>query len=123
MAQIAKMQEQMGAAQDELENEFVTESAGGGAVSVTMSGKQVCSAIVIDAGLLEDGDAEMLQDLVLTAVNKALDSSRKLSDDKMVMERLRGRSSTRLRDRCARPGFRKKWLGKHCAKTTSILMS
>ncbi len=84
MAQIAKLQEQMGAAQDELENEFVTESAGGGAVSVTMSGKQVCSAIVIDAGLLEDGDAEMLQDLVLTAVNKALDSSRQLSEDKMA---------------------------------------
>ncbi len=84
MAQIAKLQEQMAQAQTELADEHVTETVGGGAVSVTMSGKQECVAVVIDPGLLEDADAEMLQDLVLTAVNKALDSSRELSDEKMA---------------------------------------
>lgn len=84
MAQLAKLQEQMAQAQAELADETVTESAGGGAVSITMSGKQECIAVVIDPGLLEDADAEMLQDLVLTAVNKALDSSRELSDEKMA---------------------------------------
>ena len=84
MSQLARLQEQMAQAQAELEDETVTETAGGGAISVTMTGKQECVAVVIDPGLLEDADAEMLQDLVLTAVNKALDSSRALSDEKMA---------------------------------------
>ncbi|MCK9246011.1 MAG: YbaB/EbfC family nucleoid-associated protein [Anaerolineaceae bacterium] len=84
MAQLAKMQEQMAQAQAELADETVTETAGGGAVSVTMSGNQICKAVEIDPQLLEDTDAEMLQDLVLTAVNKALDSSRSLSEEKMA---------------------------------------
>lgn len=84
MAHIAKLQEQMAQAQAELADETVTETAGGGAVSVTMSGNQVCKGVVIDPGLLEDADTEMLQDLVLVAVNNALESSRKLSEEKMA---------------------------------------
>lgn len=84
MAQIAKLQEQMAATQEQLANESVTESAGGGAVSVTMSGDQHCLAVSIQEEVLADADAEMLQDLLLTAVNKALDSSRALSEEKMA---------------------------------------
>lgn len=83
MAQLAKLQEQMAQSQAELAEETVTETAGGGAVAVTMTGNQVCKAVVVDPELLKDADAEMLQDLVLAAVNKALDSSRQLSEDKM----------------------------------------
>ncbi len=84
MAQLAKLQEQMAQAQAELADETVTETAGGGAISVTMSGNQVCKGVEIDPGLLEDADSEMLQDLVLAAVNKALDSSRALSEEKLA---------------------------------------
>jgi hypothetical protein len=83
MAQIKHLQEQMEAAQEQLANESVTSSAGGGAVKVTMTGDQKCTQVVIDPELLKDADAEMLQDLVLSAVNLALDDSRKLAADKM----------------------------------------
>lgn len=83
MQQIKKMQEQMAAAQAALAEETVTASAGGGAVKVTMTGDQVCKAVVIDPALLTDADAEMLQDLILSALNLALDQSRKLAEDKL----------------------------------------
>ncbi len=84
MAQIAKLQEQMEQAQAELAEKTVTESAGGGAVQVTMTGDQHCTAVLIDPELLADGDAELLQDMVLAATNKALDASRKLSEEQMA---------------------------------------
>lgn len=83
MQQIKRMQEQMEAAQAALAEETVTASAGGGAVKVTMTGDQVCRDVTIDPVLLADADAEMLQDLVLSAVNLALDQSRKLAEDKL----------------------------------------
>ena len=84
MAQIKRLQEQMEAAQEQLTHETVTSSAGGGAVKVTMTGDQRCTAVVIDPELLADGDAELLQDMVLTATNKALDASRQLSEEQMA---------------------------------------
>jgi len=84
MAQIAKLQEQMEQAQAELAEKTVTETAGGGAVQVTMTGDQHCKEIIIDKELLADGDVELLQDMVLTAVNKALDASRALSEEQMA---------------------------------------
>ena len=83
MAQIKKLQEQMEAAQAQLAIETVTSSVGGGAIKVTMTGDQHCTEVVIDPDLLKDADAEMLQDLVLSAVNLALDDSRKLASDKL----------------------------------------
>lgn len=84
MAQIKKMQEQMAVAQEELAVATVTSSVGGGAVKVTMTGDQHCTAVVIDPDLLKDADAEMLQDLILSGVNQALDDSRKMAEDKMA---------------------------------------
>ena len=83
MNQIRKMQEQLAAIQEQLAEETVTASAGGGAVKVTMTGDQRCRGVVIDPELIKDADAEMLQDLVLSAVNLALDDSRKLAEDRM----------------------------------------
>ena len=83
MAQIKRMQEQMAAAQAELEVETTTATVGGGAVKVTMTGAQVCTAIQIDPDMLKDADAEMLQDMILSGINLALEQSRKLSEEKM----------------------------------------
>lgn len=83
MRQIQKLQEQMEAAQAALADETVTASAGGGVVKVTMTGDQHCKSVEISPELLEDADAEMLQDLILSAVNLALEQSRELQSQKM----------------------------------------
>ncbi len=78
MAQLKKMQQQLVEAQEKLAEETVTATAGGGAIKVTMTGDQKCRSVEINPDLLKDADAEMLQDLVLSAVNMALDQSREL---------------------------------------------
>jgi hypothetical protein len=83
MSQLKKLQEQMEIAQAQLAEETVTVTAGGGAISVTMTGDQHCRAVTIDADLLKDGDVEMLQDLVLTAFNNALDKSREMAAQRL----------------------------------------
>ena len=83
LQQMKKMQEQLKITQRELEKEFVSASAGGGAIKVTMSGTQVCKSIEISLELVQKGDQELLQRLTLTAVNQALEQSRKLAAKKL----------------------------------------
>jgi len=83
LQQLHRLQQQMLEAQERLAQETVTATAGGGAVTVTMTGDQKCQSVVIDPALLQDADAEMLQDLVLTAVNLALEKSRQLQQEVM----------------------------------------
>jgi len=83
MGSLQKLQEQIQQMQDQLATEVVTASAGGGVVKVTMTGDQHCRGIELDPQILQDADVEMLQDLVLTAVNNALDASRQLAADRM----------------------------------------
>jgi DNA-binding YbaB/EbfC family protein len=83
MGQLQKLQEQLQQAQDQLALETVTYTAGGGAIKVVMTGDQRCQSIEIDAELLKDGDVEMVQDLVLAAVNGALDASRNLAIERL----------------------------------------
>jgi len=83
MQQLQRLQQQMAEAQEHLAQETVTATAGGGAVKVTMTGDQKCQSVEIDPALLKDADAEMLQDLVLTAVNLALEKSRELQEQVM----------------------------------------
>lgn len=83
LQQLQRLQQQMLEAQERLAQETVTATAGGGAVTVTMTGDQKCQSVVIDPALLQDADAEMLQDLVLTAVNLALEKSRELQQQVM----------------------------------------
>lgn len=83
MGQLRKLQEQMEAVQAQLAVETTTASVGGGAVKVTMTGDQKCTAVAIDPEMLKDADAEMLQDLLLSAVNLALEQSRALQAERM----------------------------------------
>ena len=83
MAQIQKMQQQLAEAQEKLAMETVTATAGGGAIKVIMTGDQKCQSVEINPDLLKDADAEMLQDLVLSVVNMALDQSRELQQKLM----------------------------------------
>jgi DNA-binding YbaB/EbfC family protein len=83
MQQMQRLQEQLAQAQAKLADETVTATAGGGAIKVTMTGDQKCKSVEISAELLKDADAEMLQDLVLSAVNMALEQSRQLASERL----------------------------------------
>ena len=83
MGQLQKLQEQLLAAQEKLAEETVTGTAGGGVIKVTLTGDQRCTAVMIDPAVLEDADVEMLQDLILSALNTALDESRALASDRL----------------------------------------
>jgi DNA-binding YbaB/EbfC family protein len=83
MGSLQKLQEQIQQMQEKLAEETVTATAGGGVVKVTMTGDQHCRLVELDPQILQDADVEMLQDLVLTAVNNALDASRQLAADRM----------------------------------------
>jgi nucleoid-associated protein EbfC len=83
MGQLRKMQEQMLAAQSQLNGETFTATAGGGTIKVTMNGEQEYKSVEIDPEFLKDADAEMLQDMVLTAVNLAMEMYRKRQADVM----------------------------------------
>jgi DNA-binding YbaB/EbfC family protein len=82
MQQLQRMQQQLAEAQAKLAEETVTATAGG-AIKVTMTGDQKCREVLIDPELIKDADAEMLQDLVLSAVNMALDQSRELASQRL----------------------------------------
>jgi DNA-binding YbaB/EbfC family protein len=83
MQQLQRLQQQMAEAQEKLAVETVTATAGGGAIKISMTGDQKCQSVEIDPNLLKDVDAEMLQDMILTAVNLALDKSRELQEQTM----------------------------------------
>ncbi|GAB4571887.1 MAG: hypothetical protein Fur0017_22030 [Anaerolineales bacterium] len=83
MAQLQKLQQQMEEAQAKLAEETVSATAGGGAIKITMTGDQKCKSVEISPEFLKDADAEMLQDMVLSAVNMALDQSRELQQKLM----------------------------------------
>jgi DNA-binding YbaB/EbfC family protein len=83
MSQLRKMQEQMEIVQARLAGETVTESVGGGAIKITMTGDQKCTQVLIDPDFLKDADAEMLQDILLSGINLALDKSRDLASERM----------------------------------------
>ena len=83
MQQLQRMQKQMEEAQAKLAVETVSATAGGGAIKVTMTGDQKCKSVEINPDFIKDMDAEMLQDLILSAVNMALDQSRELQQKLM----------------------------------------
>lgn len=70
--QIAKMQEDMAQRQQEVEEKSFSASVGGGAVSATVNGKKELTALTIKPETVDPEDVEMLQDLVISAVNEAL---------------------------------------------------
>ena len=72
LRQAQVMQNKIARLQQEMADKDVEASAGGGMVKVVMNGKQEMKSITIDKAVVESGDVEMLQDLVLTAVNEAV---------------------------------------------------
>ncbi len=83
MQQLQKLQKQMEEAQTKLAEETVSATVGGGAIKVVMTGDQKCKSVEISPEFLKDADVEMLQDMVLSAVNMALDQSRELQQKLM----------------------------------------
>lgn len=83
MKQVKKMQQQMMKAQEELESKTVEGTAGGGVVTVEMNGHKKVLAIAIKPEVVDPDDIEMLQDLVLTAVNDALTKAEELANADM----------------------------------------
>ena len=79
-----QMQQQMLRVQAELETTVVDGSAGGGVVKATATGKQEVVSITIDPSAVDPDDVEMLQDLVVAAVNDALRASRQVAEEKMA---------------------------------------
>jgi DNA-binding YbaB/EbfC family protein len=83
MQQVQQLQQQMLAAQEALAEETVSASTGGGMVTIVVTGDQQVQSITIDPDILEDADVEMLQDLILSAINSAMDQSRELAAERL----------------------------------------
>ena len=83
MSKMQEMQEQMASAQSALENETVTVTAGGGAISIVITGHQRVESITVDPELLTPEDAEMLQDMLVAGVNAAIEQSQALAAERM----------------------------------------
>ncbi len=83
MKQVQKMQEKMAQVQSELEQKTVTAESGGGMVKATASGKQQLVKIQIEKEVINPNDGEMLEDLIVAAVNKALEESQKMAQEEM----------------------------------------
>jgi DNA-binding YbaB/EbfC family protein len=81
MQQAQKMQENMQRAQEELANLEVTGNAGGGMVSVTITGRMECRKVRIDPSVM--GDPEMVEDLVTAAFNDAVNKANAASQERM----------------------------------------
>lgn len=83
LQQIQKLQEEMVKTQDSLADETVSVTAGGGAIEITVTGQQQLTAVKIDPDVVDPEDVEMLQDLILAAVNEALERSKAMAAEKL----------------------------------------
>jgi DNA-binding YbaB/EbfC family protein len=83
MAQVQKMQHEVEVAQEELRNEVVEASTGGGMVTVKVSGDLQVREVRIDPQAIDPDDAEILADMVLAAVNEALRKAQDLAEQKL----------------------------------------
>ena len=83
MKQMQKLQKQMENLEEELKSQEVTASSGGGAVEATVNGKKELIRIKIDEAVVDPEDVGMLEDLVLTAVNSAMDEADNIANKRM----------------------------------------
>jgi DNA-binding YbaB/EbfC family protein len=83
MKQVQKMQAEMLKAQEELKDVVVDASAGGGMIKVTMSGDLELRSVEIDPDAVDPEDVEMLQDMVMAAINEALRAAQEVANNKM----------------------------------------
>ncbi len=83
MKQAQKMQKKMEELQEEAGKEIIEASAGGGMVTVKINGKQEVLSITIEEDVVNSDDIEMLQDLIVAAVNEAIKKSKDMVEQKM----------------------------------------
>ena len=83
LQQVQKMQQEMEAAQEELKNEIVEASAGGGMVTVRVGGDLEVKAVKIDPSAVDPEDVEILADMVLAAINEGLRLAQELAARKL----------------------------------------
>jgi len=83
MGQMQQMQEQMAQQQDALANETVTVTAGGGAITVVITGHQRLESLEIQPELVDPDEIEMLQDMLVAAVNAAVEQSQAMAAQRM----------------------------------------
>jgi DNA-binding YbaB/EbfC family protein len=83
LAQVQKMQADMAVAQTALENETLTVSAGGGVITITITGHQRVRAITIDKEVLVADEVEFLQDMLVAGINAAIEQSQALAAQRM----------------------------------------
>lgn len=83
MQRAQELQNQLVAAQDELKEATVTASAGGGVVSVVLGGDHKLREVTIDPDVVDPDDTDMLQDLLVAAVNEAQDQLEALQQERM----------------------------------------
>jgi nucleoid-associated protein EbfC len=83
LRQVQQMQAEVMKAQEQLKNEVVEASAGGGMVTVKMTGDLELKEISIDPGAVDPEDVELLQDMIQAAVNEAIRSAQELAASKM----------------------------------------
>ncbi len=81
--QAQQLQQRLVQAQEALEQETVEASVGGGTVTVTVTGKQKVLKITIDPAAVDPQDVPMLEDLVLAAVNEAMDKAQELASQRL----------------------------------------
>lgn len=84
MKQIQKMQAEMARIQEELANKTVTAAAGGGAVKIEISGKLEVKQVSIDPEVVNADDVEMLQDLMIAAMNEAIKKAQDMANEDMA---------------------------------------
>lgn len=83
LKQVQKMQDDMAALQEDLDNREYTAVSGGGVVSVTVNGKHVITALSIKPEAMDPQEPEMLEDLITVAVNEAVETATKTAEEEM----------------------------------------
>jgi DNA-binding YbaB/EbfC family protein len=81
--QLQKLQQEMLDTQEALGDEVVEVTAGGGAITVTITGHQRIQSVTIDPDVVDPEDVEMLQDLIVAAVNEAIEKSQSLAAERL----------------------------------------
>lgn len=84
MKQMQKLQDEMARVQQELGSKEVTEEAGGGMIKAVANGNKQVVSVEIDAQVIDPEEKEILEDLVVAAVNKALESANKMAEEEMA---------------------------------------
>jgi DNA-binding YbaB/EbfC family protein len=83
LQKVQQLQEEMVKTQEALADETVSVTAGGGAIEVTITGQQRLTAVKIDPDVVDPEDVEMLQDLIVAAVNEAIETSQTMAAERL----------------------------------------